>query len=112
MQVLYCWRCGCDVPMLDEAEFVEIHALYWTGLRSIKEVKAMRDNPMLNSIMEERFRPVLDAYERLTGFREPNVNAIMHHRIAQYGPACATCGKPLRTLKASQCMACGTVRGA
>jgi hypothetical protein len=57
--------------------------------------------------LEDVYGPCLDAYERLTGFRETNPNAVMHHRLTTYGPPCRTCGKPLRTPRASKCMACG-----
>jgi hypothetical protein len=43
----------------------------------------------------------------MTGLRETNINAIWHHRIAEYGPPCGACGKPLRTPKARLCAACG-----
>ncbi|WP_220137829.1 hypothetical protein [Myxococcus llanfairpwllgwyngyllgogerychwyrndrobwllllantysiliogogogochensis] len=60
--------------------------------------------------IEERFRPVREEYERLTGFHETNANAVMHHRLSQYGPPCAHCGKPLRTPEARHCAACGVSR--
>jgi hypothetical protein len=105
---LFCWRCGCDMPMLDESEFAEVDRLYRSGVRLVKQVEEQADHPMRGSTLEERFRPVLDAYERLTGYRESNANAIMHHRLALYGPPCEACGKPLRTPRASRCMACGS----
>jgi hypothetical protein len=55
---------------------------------------------------------VIDAYERMTGMRETNANAIMHHRASIYGPPCIICGKPLRTPRAAKCMSCGEPRDA
>jgi len=52
----------------------------------------------------------LGAYERLTGFKKTNVDALFHHRLALYGPPCATCGKRLRTPQARRCMECGAER--
>ena len=93
--------------MLDEVEFAEIESIYRKAF-----YKRLDGNPLQDSKMAGRFQLVLDAYERMTGFRETNIKAIWHHQLAQYGPACATCGKPLRTPQASQCMACGAARGA
>lgn len=73
--------------MLDEQEFAAVAALH--GMDS---------------------KPFLDEYERLTGFRETNPNAVWHHRLALYGPPCRVCSKPLRTPQASRCVACGAER--
>jgi hypothetical protein len=86
--------------MLDEEEFSKVDA-------RIREAFDMKGAPI-----KERFRPVCDLYEELTGFHEANHNAIMHHRISLYGPPCEQCGKPLRTPKAAFCAACGKVREA
>jgi hypothetical protein len=55
---------------------------------------------------ESMFGPVLCEYQRITGFRETNPNAIYHHVLSMYGPPCAKCGKPLRTPRAKVCGAC------
>ena len=52
------------------------------------------------------FGPLLREYERITGFRETNPNAIHHHVVSMYGPPCTACGKPLRTPRARFCAAC------
>ena len=89
-----------DIPMLDEAEWSEVIALDRRSAdRSISEQE--REDPV---------QPMLDAYHRLTGFRETNPNAIWHHRLSMYGPPCQGCGKPLRTPEANLCAACGTPR--
>jgi hypothetical protein len=79
--------------MLDEAEWAELAARYdrATGPK-------------------ERLMALLEEYERLTGFHETNPNAVWHHRVSLYGPACSACGKPLRTPRAAKCMACGAPR--
>lgn len=75
--------------MLDEAEWAEVAR---SGL---------------GAALPKRLQAIREAYERLTGLAEANANAIMHHRLAQYGPPCAACGKPLRTPRARFCAACG-----
>ncbi len=110
MKTLWCWRCKMEIPMLDEEEYAQISALYSEGVRATKKSRQKFDLPLDRMpSMKERFRPMLDAYERLTGFREENPNAIMHHRIATYGQPCQRCGKALRTPKARKCFECGLV---
>jgi hypothetical protein len=75
--------------MLDEAEWAEV----------------VRPRP--GTALPTRLAAILETYHRLTGFKETNANAVMHHRLAAYGPPCASCGKPLRTPRASFCAACG-----
>jgi hypothetical protein len=111
MQQLYCWRCGQVIPMLDEAEFAVIWSLYLESLKLHKQVVGNSDHPRRGSTIEELYRPFLHAYEQQTGFHETNPKAILHHRLSLYGPQCRSCGKPLRTPKASKCMACGEQRG-
>ena len=95
MEILWCWRCKMEVPMLDEAEFKIASKLY--GDAFSKTGMSLKD----------RFQPLLEYYETVTGFKEATPNAIMHHRITQYGPPCQNCGKPYRTPLATFCPACG-----
>lgn len=95
MKNLWCWRCRMEIPMLDEEEFAIAFELYGNAFK------------MVGASREERFRPLFQYYKYLTGFDETEPNAIMHHRIAQYGPQCENCGKPYRTPQASFCAACG-----
>lgn len=57
--------------------------------------------------VERRFQPMLEMYRLLTGFTETNPNAVMHHKVEQYGLPCPQCTKPLRTPEARFCAACG-----
>jgi len=86
-----------ELVMLDENEFKIADELYSKAFR-------------LKGSREERFKELLDYYNNLTGEVESEPNAIMHHRIAQYGPPCENCTKPYRTPKASFCAACGHKR--
>jgi plasmid stabilization system protein ParE len=94
--------------MLDEEEFVEIARLYRQSTIAAKQYRerwaaALKDTPL-----DELYRPVRDRYERLTGRRESNHDAVMHHRLSLYGPPCQQCHKPLRTPKAKLCASCMT----
>ena len=92
--------------MLDEDEFSQVSNLYSDGIRATKEFRERWGVPLKDARISDRFRPVLDRYEELTGMRETNENAVMHHRLSLYGPPCKRCGKPLRTPKAKLCGAC------
>ena len=93
MKMLWCWRCKAEMPMLTDEGF----AL----------VAARSPVPHKISLRQERaWRDFLDEYERITGYRETNQNAIYHHVLSYYGPPCAACGKPLRSPRAKLCGAC------
>src|SRR3954467_1910433 len=92
MRMLWCWRCKTEMPMLEEDEF--------------REVMSLRHAAPGTESLNEKFAPMLAAYERITGFRETNPNAVFHHRLSQYGPPCQNCGRPLRTPQAKLCGSC------
>lgn len=87
-----------EIPMLDESEFEIASKLY------------RRAFSKSGQSMKERFQPLLEYYESVTGFSESVPNAIMHHRISEHGPPCEKCGKPYRTPKATFCAYCGNQR--
>jgi hypothetical protein len=89
-----------EVPMLDEQEYETAHKLFSECFKEMHSGKAR----------SERYKPLLDYYCQITGYDETEPNAIMHHRIAQYGPPCEMCKKPYRTPQASFCAACGNKR--
>jgi len=97
--------------MLDEEEFAIVGKLYSEGMSATKEFRLKHNLPLDECPINERFRPVREAYERMTGMVELSHNAIMHHSISIYGPPCEHCRKPLRTPRASFCAACGQARG-
>jgi hypothetical protein len=94
------------MPMLDEAEYATARDLFRGEMRATKEFRERWTISLKDASIEERFRPLLAWYEELTGFHEANVNAILHHRLSQYGPPCRQCAKPLRTPQAKLCGAC------
>jgi hypothetical protein len=66
MKWLWCWRCQKEMPMLDEAEY--------QAVASKRQLQA-------SCSLKEQFADALDEFERITGFREENPNAIWHHRL-------------------------------
>ena len=107
MQNLYCWRCNADMPMLDETEFEVVSKLLSEGIVATKEYRERFGLSLAELNLKERFVPALDAYFRITGFRESNPSALWHHRLSLYGPPCPGCGRPFRTPRAQLCAACG-----
>jgi hypothetical protein len=87
-----------EVAMLDEEEYAIAYELYGKVFT----------NP--GKTMQERHKELFDYYYKVTGEKATVANAIMHHRIAQYGLPCEKCGKPYRTPQASFCAACGNKR--
>jgi hypothetical protein len=94
------------MPMLDEEEFSKVARLYNESMRATKEFRERHGVPLKDASIPERFRPVRDEYERLTGMKELHENAIIHHRLALYGPPCKRCLRPLRTPNAKLCGSC------
>jgi uncharacterized glyoxalase superfamily protein PhnB len=91
MKILWCWRCKTDIPMLDNKE--------WESVWGVFEAAEGKH--------QDRRPAALAEYERLTGFKETNFNAIFHHRVSCHGPPCPRCGKVLRTPVAYKCFECG-----
>jgi hypothetical protein len=84
-----------------------VSSLYSQGMNATKEFREKQNIPLAEALTDDRFRPVREAYQRLTGWQAQHEKAVMHHRISIYGPPCTGCGKPLRTPQASFCAACG-----
>jgi hypothetical protein len=97
--------------MLEEDEWQQIAPFLRDALADIKNHRMThRISPAEAKASGYDTQP-LERYFQLTGFRETNVDALWHHRLALFGPPCRTCGKPLRTPRAKLCAGCGaTVR--
>jgi hypothetical protein len=93
--------------MLDEQEWATFEPLLRRSLADTKAERAREKVPLSISLVEQHFKPPLEAYARLTGFQETNPNAVWHHRLSIYGPPCPSCGKPFRTPQATFCAGCG-----
>ena len=103
----HCWRCKKSVPMLDEGEWAQIEPLLQRQVRAVQRYREQHGCSLHEALMAV---PTLEAQDRiyeLTGYVEPNANAIWHHRLSRYGPPCRACGYLLRTRRASRCANCG-----
>lgn len=103
----YCWRCSKSVPMLNEGEWAEVLPLLRGQQEQIKRYRQKNDAPLAEALIAV---PTVQAQEKvheLTGYYEPKSEAIWHHRLAAYGPACRVCGHLLRTKRARYCANCG-----
>ncbi|MBJ6111554.1 hypothetical protein JAO73_21210 [Hymenobacter sp. BT523] len=111
MKMLWCWRCQQEMPMLETDEAALVHKAHWHGMQVVEAEYRRRGrvfNPMqLEGVVARRLLPMLEMYRLLTGFAETNPNAVWHHKVDEYGPPCPQCHKPLRTVEARFCAACG-----
>jgi len=96
--------------MLTDDEWEVIGPLLTKATSQIKQYREAHRCSLADARAKEFGDEALDAYERITGFRESNADALYHHRLSQYGPPCSGCGKPLRTPTARYCAACGALR--
>jgi len=110
MKMLWCWRCQQEMPMLEAEESLLVYKAREGGMWVVEEEAKRRGrilHPMELTGVAQRLQPMLEMYRLLTGFVETNPNAVFHHVVAQYGPPCPECQKPLRTPEARFCAACG-----
>jgi hypothetical protein len=101
--------------MMDEDEFARVYATYLDGIRTIQAIRERDDVSLAESPVREMAARVRREYEALggtPGFGDPgdDVHHVLKHRLADYGPLCTACGRPLRTPEASLCAACGHQR--
>jgi hypothetical protein len=106
-KTLYCWRCKADASMLEAHEWQQIAPFLRDALAEIKDRRVTQRISPADAKARGYGTQALERYFQLTGFRETNVDALWHHRLALFGPPCRTCGKPLRTPRAKLCAECG-----
>ena len=109
-QTIYCWRCRLNIPMLTEEEWQEVSPSLFNAVAQIKQYRETHQCSLAEANAKGFGQQALLAYERITGFKETNPNALYHHRLSVYGPPCHACGKPLRTPQARYCAMCSAVR--
>ena len=93
--------------MLDEEEYAEAFRLYGECMKATKEFRQRWNIPLEGASIDQRFEPLRDWYQRLSGFADCHQNAIMHHRVSNLGAPCRVCDKPLRSPRAKLCASCG-----
>jgi len=74
--------------MLDEEEFAEVARLHSDAISDVKWYREQYGVALKDVPTGKYFGPMLQRYEELTGFKETNQNAVLHHRISLYGPPC------------------------
>ena len=109
-ETLYCWRCKRNVPMLDEHEWPEVASLLSIMMSRIQEFRRNAGASLAEALSQGFGDEALSRYQQLTGAMESNPDVLWHHRASLFGPPCGSCGKPLRTPRASYCAECGLVR--
>jgi hypothetical protein len=102
----YCWRCQIDVPMLDEAEWAQVHPRLAGTIDRIKQYRRDTGSLLADAKAQDLGKDARDKYFELTGVPESNENAIWHHRLSLFGPPCVHCGKLLRSKSARVCAEC------
>ena len=107
MERLWCWRCEREVGLLDDDEYATIESIYYACMR---RAKTQRSPEWDREEVRAYFVPARRTYAEMTGETDVEHEEIIKHRRSAYGPPCTTCGKPLRTPKASHCAECGAPR--
>jgi len=92
--------------MLTEDEWEEVSPSLANAISQIKEYRELHKCSLAEASAKGFGQQALVAYERITGFKETNPNALFHHRLSIYGPPCRAGGKPLRTPQARFCAMC------
>lgn len=96
--------------MLDEVEYAELWAVYEACLRTVQSAREGGSVMRRDTPATELYRPVQEAYARMTGVVGFEPRHMLTHRLAAFGPPCAHCGRPLRTPTATSCASCGRPR--
>ncbi len=102
------------MPFLAEAEWTEVHPLLQAYLQSVKSHRLVAG--LAASEATDHTAPFATAarekFRAITGVEVDSVDVIWHHRLADIGPLCRSCGAPLRSERASFCAECGANAGA
>jgi hypothetical protein len=106
-EIRYCWRCRTEVRMFDEIEWPRVRALLFAHRESIKHIRKSTGAMLDEAVAASDTSAIRALHLSLTGAHFWDPEALWHHRLADCGPACRACGKPLRTSTARICAECG-----
>ena len=109
MKSYYCWRCKCEVPMLEEHEWERLAPSLSQHIEAIRQNRRERGCDLATARGMAAQEPC-DLYFEMTGYRETNFDALWHHRLADFGPECPRCGHLFRTREATFCANCGCTK--
>ena len=70
MKIMWCWRCKCEVGMLNEEEYLLIHNLYGECMDRAKEIRRNSGSSLEKIPLNDIFKPVSELYEKITGFKD------------------------------------------
>ena len=110
MNVLWCWRCREDVPMLDDDEWALImraHQHWDDPERSLAVINAeratrgltpLKPEPMERHPTQHRYQYLLAGYQLFTGVEESNPNVVWLHFLPRIDPfrgdpGCVVCAQ-------------------
>ena len=94
--------------MLEEDEWEQVLPPLSNAVEEIKHFRQTHSVSLEEAKERVYGKGALERYFQITEYRETNVNALWHHRLANFGPPCRVCGKPLRTPRAKLCAECGS----
>jgi hypothetical protein len=106
MEMKFCWRCSCEVPLLNEDEWELLSPIAEHIGEAMRSYRARTGGTIIEAQAFVAQR-ILEQFNRISGFNETNYLAVLHHRRALFGPQCSSCGFLLRTPKAKYCANCG-----
>jgi hypothetical protein len=103
----YCWRCKTEVPMFNESEWPAISRELTLMTKSSQTLRETAGATLDEALKTRHDGPLLAKHLELTGLHATSGDALWHHRLIDFGPPCANCGRLLRTTRAKICAECG-----
>jgi Zn finger protein HypA/HybF involved in hydrogenase expression len=110
MKNIYCPRCGGITPGLDEDDFHEFALVYNKCVQNVKDYRSQHGTSLANTPTDELYRPAIDKYEELTGFRGADAfHLYRKHQVSRFKLFCDSCNLYYLAPKTGKCPKCGIV---